>query len=249
MFKWTCALKNKGKTCIRKFNHIGRLCEGCSHFLDEKIHYQPRIVIDNAAFERFQQEIEEFDEWVAEHRERDLDIWCRVRLIKPRFRKIIYGAKAQLRLEGYLLVSKEGFIGLTPFDDYFYAYLTPQQQDRLRISANDTFDARGRMKLDRGRVLFSALWAIQIQERSGGITWNNSRALVAKNSAVELSDQPESCLHCPYGALADVVIQEKQQNKLVRTLYCLEGYPTPEVCGFQAMEMLDRCHKKQQKME
>jgi len=58
MFKWACALKNKGKKCPRGFNYIGRLCEGCTHYLDEKINYQPRLLISDREFESFRLDYE-----------------------------------------------------------------------------------------------------------------------------------------------------------------------------------------------
>lgn len=236
MFRWNCELKNKGRSCRRGFNFVGRLCEGCTHYLDEKIHHQPRLLLSSAEYEDFLQQVEEFEEWVEEHRDRDLDVLCEVSSIKPRFRKTIAEGKGQLRLDGYLVVMKHGYIGLTEFDDFFYGNLSPGQQDRLRVAPGDRFEARGRMTIDRGRMLFTHLWGIQFEERSGQETWNNSRALVAKSSAVEFDRQPENCIRCPNGALVDVTEIEDGQKQFKRTLYCLDGVQDPQVCCVQVLE-------------
>ncbi|MBN1560400.1 hypothetical protein JW998_09130 [candidate division KSB1 bacterium] len=241
MFKWSCELKNKGKSCYRGFNYIGRLCEGCTHFLDEKIHYQPRILISAAEFEAFQEELEEFDEWIAEFQNRDVDLLGTISSVKPRFKKTIANGKGQLRLDGYLLVLSHGYIDTTEFADYFYAKISPQQQDRLRFAAGDTFEARGRMNLDHARVLFNKMWAVNYIQRSGKPTWNNSRALVARAAATEFQAQPESCIKCPYGALIDTIEYVDGQKQFKRSLYCLEGIVDPQVCYISTADKVDLC--------
>jgi hypothetical protein len=241
MFKWSCELKNKGKRCYRGLNYVGRLCEGCTYYLDEKIHYQPRILLSGAEFEEFKQELEDFDESVSEHQNRDLDILCDISSIKPRFKKTISGGKGHLRLDGYLLVMRHGFIDITEFDDYFYANISPNQQDRFRFAPGDRFEARGRMSLNRGRLLFNKIWAVNFESRSGKLTWNNSRALVARSSAFEFRAQPESCIQCPYGALVDTVEYVEGQKQFKRSLYCLEGIKNPELCYLPAMAKVDLC--------
>lgn len=240
-FKWSCELKNKGKRCQRGFNYVGRLCEGCTHYLDEKIHYQPRILISGKAYEDFETELEEFDEWVMEHQGRDLDVLCEVNSIKPRFKKTISNGKAQLRLDGYLLVMRHGYIGMTEFDDYFYANISPGQQDRLRFAPGDTFESRGRMTLDHGRVVFNKVWSVIFESRSGKETWNNSRALVARSSASAFENQPESCIKCQYGALVDTTELLDGQKKFTRSLFCLEGINNPQACTISVMKKVDLC--------
>ena len=241
MFKWVCELRNKGKTCYRGFNFTGRLCEGCRYFLDEKIHYQPRILISGAKFEAFQRELEEFDEWMSEFQNRELDILCEISSVKPRFKKIISNGKGQLRLDGYVLVLRHGYIGVTEFDDYFYANISSHQQDRLRFAPDNKFEARGRMALDRGRVVFNKIWAITFQDRSGHSAWNNSRALVSRTTATEFQRQPESCIKCPSGALVDTIEIQNGQKSFRRSLYCLEGMRDVQTCYMAAADKVDLC--------
>ena len=242
MFKWSCALKNKGKRCIRGFNYIGRLCEGCSHYLDEKTHYQPQILLSAGEFEEFQEELAEFDEWIAAHQDRDVEIWCAISSIKPRFRRTYSNGRGQLLLDGYLIVVRHGYIGLTEFDDYFYVNISPNQQDRFRFAPDDTFDATGRMSFDRGRIVFKRIRSVDFGERSHRQTWNNSRALVARSSATTFKSQPESCLHCENGALVDTVEIKNGQKRFHRSLYCLEGVKDWQDCYIFAIDKVDMCH-------
>jgi len=245
MFRWECKVKNKGKTCPRKFNYVGRLCEGCMHYQDIKMHYQPRLIISTAEYEQFQEECEEFDDWIEEHSHRDLEIWCSVSSIKPRFHKKDYGGKSHLRLNGYLLVFDYGFIETTRFDDYFYANISPHHQDRMRLSPGDRFEARGRFVLDRGRVLFPKIWSIDREFRSGERTWNNSQALVAREAATRFNYQPEHCIKCQHGALVDVTAMNSGHKKKHRELYCLQGIKEPASCYINALEKTNMCeHNK-----
>lgn len=243
MFKWSCVLKNKGKRCPRGFNYVGRLCEGCTHYLDEKINYQPRILISGDEFERFKTDIEEFDEWISEHQDHDLNIWCDISSVKPRFKKILHTGKGQLRLDGYLIVVRQGFIGMTEFDDYFYVNISPNQQDRHRFAPNDKFEALGRMTFHHGRVVFNRIWAVEFEQRSRAETWNNSRALVARSSATEFNTQPESCIRCPKGALVDTVENNNGEKRFRRSMYCLEGVKDPQACYIFALEKIDMCQQ------
>ncbi len=237
-FKWSCELMNKGKRCSRGFSHMGRLCSGCAHYRDEKVHYQPSIRLTPAEFARFQEELAAFSEWVEENQGRDRDITFRIDAVKPRFHKEIDSHRARLRLEGYLLIARQGFIGLDAFDDYIYAAITPQQQERLALAPGDELDARGAFTLHQGRLLFPRLRAIEVTRRSGEATWNNSQALVAKESAQQLPHQPEQCFHCPQGALIDVIDRGSRKPHSRRELICLQGMTEPTSCYFDALQQL-----------
>jgi hypothetical protein len=238
-FKWSCALLNKGKRCSRGFSRMGRLCPGCAQYRDEKVHYQPRIHLTPAEFALFQQELVAFDEWVAEHEGRDRDLTFHIDSVKPRFHKEIDGNRARLHLEGYLLIIKQGFIGRDAFDDYFYAAITPQQQERYALAPGDELDASGAFTLDHGRILFPRIHAIELTARSGESTWSNSQALVAKQNARPLQHQSEQCLHCPQGVLVDVIDRSTRAPVSRRELICLQGIADEASCYYATMHHTD----------
>ena len=124
-FSWYCDLLNKGKSCPRGFQFLGRLCKGCSHYSDEKVHYQPKLQLSNQDYEIFKQELEDFDDWIYELENRQVSLFCKVDGIKPCFKKEISAGKFSLRLDGYILVVKSGFIDTIEFDDYFYIHISP----------------------------------------------------------------------------------------------------------------------------
>lgn len=240
-FKWSCQLRNKGKKCIRNFKYMGRLCEGCTYYLDEKVNYQPRLKLSALEYERFKEELQTFDDWIDEIKGRRISFWCRVGSLKPRFKRFIDINHGHFRLDGYVVVSKNGFIGSTPFDDYFYLYLSPRLQERLRLAANDTFEAKGYVTLDRGRVLIQRVHHIDFEERSGEKAWSNSEALVSREVATKFSHQPETCLHCAHGALVDTRERKGGREILRRELYCLQGIADPETCYIAPLEKIDMC--------
>jgi len=240
-FKWSCDLLDQGKNCVRGFNHPGRLCKGCTHFKDEKIHYQPKVKLSKLEYQRFLAELEDFEDWLTVVQDRELSIWLEVLSIKPRFRKEISDGRGQIRLSGYLIIANHGYIGSDAFDDYFYVYISPRQQEKFKIAPDDRFEARGILKLDRGRVLFPKIWSIDFEYRAHNATWNNSEALVARQMANAFDRQPEACLHCQYGALVDVSERQKGQTINKRELYCLKGIINPTDCYIAAKERINRC--------
>jgi len=239
--KWSCVLKNKGKRCVRGFQYIGRLCDGCTHYVDDKVHYQPRIRLSSSDYSLFESELEEFEDWLTQFEHRDLDLWCDVTCVKPRFKKEIFAGKGQVRLDGYILSMQRGFIGTIEFDDSFFVFISSGQQEKYNFAPGDRYEARGVFKLDRGRVVFSKLWHIDFDYRSEQETWCNSQALVAKQSATFLDEQPETCLHCPKGALVDVVERSRGRSRLKRELCCLEGVTDHFQCYVAAVEKINHC--------
>jgi hypothetical protein len=241
IFNWSCALFNKGKSCPRKFKYVGRLCSGCNHFSDEKLNYQPSIKISDLELDSFREDIEQFEEWISENSNKDLELLVTVNSVKPCFKKTIAGGKGQIRLDGYLLAFKEGFIGRDNFEDYFYAHVSPNQQERLKFARGDKFEAKGRLSFDRGRILFPKIWAIEFESKSGDFAWSHSEALVARQTASHFKNQSENCLRCWFGALVDV--SEKNYGNMTqkRELFCLKGFSDPSLCYINQRRKIDYC--------
>jgi len=235
VFKWSCELKNKGKSCVRGFKHIGRLCYGCTHYHDEKIHYQPEVSISAVDYQAFMEEVEQFEDWLTGVEGRELSFWAQVSSVKPRFRVEKTSKGKQIRLEGYLAVLKRGYIGTVEFDDLFYAALSPRQQGRIELAADDRFEARAKVQLDSGRVVMTRVHAIEHEFRSGRHIWNNSEALIARATASHFPDQPEICQHCSQGALVDVFERKEGRTVRSRALYCLAGVADPGLCYVRAL--------------
>ncbi|NOY59256.1 MAG: hypothetical protein GXO75_10020 [Calditrichaeota bacterium] len=73
-----------------------------------------------------------------------------------------------------MLIFRRGFIGAESFDDYFYARISPFQQERLSFARGDQFEAKGHLMFDRGRIIMSKMWNLEFDSRSEKETWDNS---------------------------------------------------------------------------
>ncbi len=240
MYRYTCALFNKGKRCSRGFTRMGRLCPGCAHYRDEKIHQQPTLRLSPAEDARFREQCHDFDEWIMAYQGREWDITFTIGAVKPRFLKVLNPHGGQLRLDGYLLIARRGFIGRESIEDAFYAAITPQQQERFALAPGDRLDARGILAFDRGRILFPKIGAVELGDRSGRPTWSNSQALVAKTTARSLPQQPHKCLKCPQGALVDVIQRDGRSTTRRRELVCLQGIKEEHDCYFTTLQQLEQ---------
>ena len=240
-FKWSCRLLEKGKSCVRKYHYVGRLCDGCRYYEDEKVHLQPALLLTAAEYERFLSQIQEFDDWIESLTGREVEFYCQIDSVKPRFRKEVMGRKNYFRLNGYVLVVRQGFIDRESFEDIFYIDIAPAQQERYRFASGDCFEAKGRVSIDRGRVLIGRTNRIEFEERSQQPTWKNSEALVARQVATLFVHQPEPCLKCPKGALVDVSETVHGVEQKRRELYCLAGIVDPRACYLFPHEKMAEC--------
>ncbi len=238
-FRRTCALLNKGKACSRGFSRMGRLCPGCAQYRDEKVHHQPSLRLSPAEYALFMEQCHTFDDWLMTCQGRDWDISFRIDALKPRFLKVLNPHGGQLRLDGYLLIARQGFIGRERLEDHLYAAVTPQQQERYAFAPGDEIDARGQFALDRGRILFPKIWTVEFNQRCGNPTWTNSQALVAKAGARPLPRQPRKCLQCPQGALVDIVQNDDRARSKRRELVCLQGISDEQDCYFSTLKTLE----------
>lgn len=240
-FKWHCKKLEKGERCPRGYDHVGRKCFGCKYYSDEKVHYQPQIVVDPSEFRQFEEELEEFEGWLLEVQGNEVSFYGQVESIKPRFAQNWEKLHSQVRLKGWLLKLTDGFIGTEKFEDPVYAHISPHQHQRFRIAPGDKFEVRVLLTVDRGRILLSRFRRLEFEQRSEKVTWTNGQALVARQTATLFNGQPSQCLACKYGALVDVEERADVKTKLRRSMYCLKGISNPQDCYVSSLEMLDAC--------
>ena len=243
-FRWSCSRKNKGLSCKRGYQFVGRLCEGCSFYQDSKQHLQPKLVLSDPDYQAFLRDVEEFDEWLQTVKDREVATAFRINAVKPRFLKEVDGDHGRVRLSGYLLNMEEGFIDREFFQDPFFAITSPGQQEQYKFAPGDEVEARATIKMDRGRLLLTRLRSVHFESRSSLPTWNNSKALVAKAAASYFPRQATGCLLCPHGALVDVTETVRNQVVQRRDLYCLAGMPDQTECYLYALHKVDLCHHR-----
>ena len=267
-YRWRCKLFEKGKACIRGYKHIGRLCPGCSHFLEEKVCNVPELKIAATAYDTWHERYRDFAVWVEQKQNRTAQILGVISGIKPRFQRIIYPKQDNLRLRGFQISFSEAFVDMDHLDDDCYAVVSGEFQDRLQLTPGTRLEFRATFTLNRGRVVFEKIHRAEIVERglaplatssneldagwpergeapTPAAEWNSSKALVARTIATGFDWQPAKCLKCKYGVLADV--EDRRQPQVIerRQLFCLQGVPHPDVCPLIPGKSLgeDECQK------
>jgi hypothetical protein len=229
-FKGHCKLFKQGKNCYRGYQHIGRNCTGCRYFYEEKVFNRAELQISEAEYRDFQHRLNLFEDWLLENVNREREIHGKIDGVKPLFHKRIYHKGAGFSFSGFLLIFKELYFERELMEDHVYARLSPKTYASLKLGRGDVLTARATLTLDRGRLVLKKLRRFEIEERGEAPVWNESRALVARETATHIPTQPEGCVQCPFGALIDVEDFCERETRFYRQLYCLQGMPDYRVC-------------------
>ena len=229
-FKWHCKLFKQGKPCYRGYKKMKKTCMGCRHFYEEKIHNHPTLQVSEEQYQDFVRELREFEDWLGEHRHKEWDIEGRLDGVKPLFQKHIYGKGEGISFSGFLLLFRTLFIGNTLIEDPVYIRVSTKTYRDLQLGAGDKIIARATLDLDQGRLVMTRLRRIEIPERGEAPFWDESRALVARETATQMPIQPEGCHQCPFGTLVDVEDKRERETRRFRQLYCLRGMPDFRAC-------------------
>ena len=229
-FKWRCSLLNKGKSCPKKFTHVGKKCFGCKHFYDEKINCHPQLMVSTVEYHEFLTELEDFEDWLESMAGKFIECSATIRSVKPRLKKIYTPKESSITLNGYILGFNGAFIGIEHWDDLCYALVYADQQERYQFSSGDDFEFRSKIELSNGRLIFKNLRNIEFNQKSDNKIWTNSKSLVAKGTATLFKEQPLKCLHCESGVLVDVLDKTNSHWVNRRELYCLESIQSPDLC-------------------
>ncbi len=244
-FLWRCQLLNKGKSCSKGYNHVGRKCFGCRHYFDEKIHNQPVLLLSEDEYHHVLNELEDFEDWLESIKDRHLDIQATIATVKPGLTRIIHHQGSHLKLNGYFIHFNEAFIDTVSWEDHCYALIFPDHQERFKFAPGDKIEFRAKIELDEGRLVLKKMNNVEFLQRSGKQTWSNSQALVVKQGTISFNKQSIQCLHCDQGMLIDVIDQSRPQWERSRELCCLKLFPSPEVCYYavekKLTEEIDQC--------
>jgi hypothetical protein len=238
-FLWRCALREKGRRCIHGFEYTGKTCKGCTYYVEEKIHLQPQLLLNKSEYDVFLEELDSFDAWLDSVCFRRLFVAGRIKTVKPWFELFILHRKHRVSLRGYLLVFKKGFIGMHSFDDTFYVRVSESLMRNFHFIPKMKVEMKGEIRRDRGRVVVHRPGNVEIVQRGWGKPWTREKALVAVKTASLLEEQPDLCLACPWGALADVT-DEGDEERHYRNLYCLKGVAEPDGCYVRAEKLLKK---------
>ena len=229
-FLWRCVRLEKGILCIKGFEYVGKACSGCTYYDEEKVHLQPECMLDEDGYEHFLEQLDDFESWLDANRFRRLNIQGRIKTIKPWFQRVLLPGEAHMKLRGYLLVFRTGFIGMTHFEDTFYVRVSENMMKRIGFIPKMKVELMGELRVDRGRIVIHRPKRVDILKPGWGRPWTRDKALVAVKTATFLSEQHDECIACRWGALVDVTDRRTNEEKRYRNLYCLKGMAVPEGC-------------------
>jgi hypothetical protein len=238
-FNWRCRKLNKGRSCPRKFRHVGRKCFGCKEFYDEKVINCPEVLLSDEDFSKFMRDLGEFETWLHGLRGIEANLSGTISSVKPQMRQIIHGKRGRIELHGFILIFREAFIDLTKFEDLCYLVISKGLQAKYRFSRGDKVDLYARVSVDRGRLILKRPNRIEIEERGNGETWSWDKALVVARTAHPIPYQLEKCFACDRGCLLDTIEKTNAGERFKRQLFCLEGIKNPGLCIYEVAKSID----------
>jgi len=239
-FKWRCRLLEKGAACRKGYNHPGKNCIGCRFYYEDKLHKVPVIQLSEDRYRDFLSELEYFEDWLAGHRDRRLEVYGRVNFVGPLLTKTVFSKGSKVSLHGYLVNFTECYLGRTHFEDFVYLRLSQKNQQIIRLSRGDLVEFEAELTVDEGRLVLTKPGKFEFHERSPEIFRPDfSATLVDARTATVLGNQSERCLNCERGRLVDVIEKGVGDSRgFRRELFCLEGVNDPSLCCYGALKKL-----------
>ena len=240
-FYWKCKKLNKGETCHKRYQHVGRKCFGCKEFYDVKITNQLKLAVKNDKWQKFEEDLQDFEEWFESVKGKTMAIYGRIDSVKPHFTKKSFSQNERIQFNGFILTFKECYIDRMHFEDFTFARIGVAMFHRYRFSPGDKFDFLAGVEEDRGRILFRKLHQIEFDQHQNNTSWDDNKISSIISTASELSVQLDKCRYCPHGVLIDKQ-GEYEKKAASRQMFCLSGIKDPQSCVIPA---LDRLHEEE----
>jgi len=236
-FRWRCKQFDKGQSCPRGYQFIGRSCEGCKFFYEKKESYNSELKLSSEEYESFRRELSEWEEWLDEVRGREVEFRGTIHTVKPHMKAFDGQRGHHLRFTGWLLTFREAIIGYDRLSDPVYVHVSRTQMSRQGLAAGMEIDALGTFDLDRGRPLLTRFHRIEVLAGRAFVP-SESEALIAAHKGATFSPPPEKCMLCERGVLVDVEGEKVRPGRPNRCMLCLEGIPAPGDCLFHLKDAL-----------
>lgn len=243
-FIWNCTRLSKGTACIRRHRTVGKSCKGCTYFIEDKIHMQPDCLLEPEAYDRFLEDLENFETWLQSMKYKRVSLAGRIRTVKPHYRRLLYTRESHTRLHGYLLALKPAYIAMDCFQDTLYIRVSEGQMKALHFAPKMKLECTGEIRLDRGRLIVHRPGRFEIIKPGRGKPWTRERALVSIKTAKPLKSQPAQCLSCGWSVLVDTEDHREIENDFRRELFCLKGIEDYHSCYIQALRKQKRKNRK-----
>ncbi len=237
-FRWRCKILNKKKKCHRGYRHVGKNCFGCKEFYEEKIHNFPELQVSQDEYKNFLKKLELFEDWLDKQRFKLIDIAGKVHGVKPHFIQKVFPKTKYLSFRGFMIIFKDIYLDRMFLEDFAYAIISSDKYKRLNICIGDEIEAKAMVNINHGRLILNRLQRIEIVEHGNESAWDEQSISLARETATELREQPESCVQCKFGALVDIEYNGEHRSSKRRKLFCLKGianykdcYVKSEYCG------------------
>ncbi len=202
--------------------------------------YQPEVLLDEEGYKKFENDLEEFEEWLEVTVGKWVEFSGTVNSVKPHFRKIKFGSKEALNFPGFLISFKEGYLDRVFFQDHIFVTVSRKTQQNLKFACGDEVEFKARLRTDRERIVLERIRYVEFLHKEKGDSPTLSQALVAKNTGKELDCQPEKCMMCENGCLLDVVDKTDRSSNVRRHLFCLMGIENPEECVYHLAKKIEK---------
>ena len=236
-FRWKCRNLNKGISCPKKFQHVGRLCFSCRFFYDVKEINRPEIIVSHTEFDHFQNQFKEFEDWIENHIGREVEFSGTISSLKPEYLLRQAKKSSHIILKGFLLSFCNCSINKYYFNDLIYAPVSISMQHRLNFSRDDAVFCRGYFTVTNGVIILRKIRGIEILEKKSCSGWTETQARVIQRTGSILPYQLAKCHACENGTLLHVY-HDGDSMPQSRVLFCLEGVSDPELCSFRIKKLL-----------
>ncbi|MDZ7373194.1 MAG: hypothetical protein ONB23_04420 [candidate division KSB1 bacterium] len=213
---------------------------GCTYYRDTRTHYQPEVMLPPEQFRDFLEQVEEFEDWFAEHRYDRLDVLASVSWVRPQLRKVYEKSGSHLLQAGFLVRLHGVYLGVTAFEDPIYLHLSAHQQKRLALCPGDTVELRATPALRGSQLFLTGLSQVSVVGRDEGALAgpDGDEALVKRLVATPIPPGAERCLSCTRAVLVDVEFRGVRARGPARELYCLEGVQEHALCIVPVLDRL-----------
>lgn len=223
-----CRQFDQRRKCPRKKRRIEPSCGSCQYFYEEKRSFQPDSTLPADEMKLFQRELAEFEEWLAELRNRRIEGRGRIEKIMP---LLVQQGRNNISCRGVLLYFREGIIVRDRLVDPFYARLSFNTYERSRVAVGDVIDFEGQLTVDRGRLVFQQVGSIDRVRTDGGDYIDLSELRRTRISGSEINGQPNKCMQCRHGLLIDNLNGDGRTTAR-RLMYCLKGVADYRYCPY-----------------
>ena len=210
---------------------MGRKCFGCRDFYDEKIHNYPELQVSTETYRDFLKELDEFEDWIEEHKYKPVEFWGKIFAVKPHFIQKIFHKSRYLSFRGYMMVIRDGYLGNEHIEDPLYVNISSRYYGKLNIGVDGEIEGRGQLRLDKGRLVLNQVKNVDVVQPGKTPYWNEQRVLISRETAVEFQEQPENCVQCPFGSLVELQYHYHNNDTAPRRrLFCLKGISAYKDC-------------------